>query len=44
MNEEQKQWIEKLKAIINEPVADTVESYESLVGNVQQHVDVSPEP
>lgn len=44
MNEEQKQWIEALKAIIAEPREDSSAAYEALVGRVQDHIDASPEP
>lgn len=44
MNEQQKQWIEALKALIAEEREDSSVAYEALVGKVQDHVDASPEP
>lgn len=44
MNEEQKQWIEALKTLLNADREDSAASYEKLVEDVQTHVDAAPEP
>lgn len=44
MNEDQKAWIEALKAIVNSEREDSPAAYEALIGKVQQHIDAAPEP
>lgn len=44
MNEQQKQWIENLKTLLNAEREDSVAAYETLVDSVQAAVDGSPEP
>jgi hypothetical protein len=49
VNEEQKAWVEKMKALIataetSEQKPDTQSNYETLVDGVQNLVDEAPEP
>jgi len=44
MNEQQKQWIEALKTLLNLDREDSSAAYEKLVNDVQIHVDAAPEP
>lgn len=44
MNDQQKEWIDKLKALVNGEREDSVAAYEKLTEDVQELLDHCPEP